>query len=169
MLGKFKVITLCGSTKFKNEFMEVQKRLTLEGNIVLLPGVFEQSGDEDILDGMSKKEAIKTKNMLDEMHRWKINVADEIFVVNVDGYIGESTKSEIEYAKDSRKKVDYLVHPLIGKKVRHKYENMIYTVKDVIVFDDDTFGQGDFAVITDVNEKLSTPEYLYECEIEVVD
>ena len=50
----------------------------------------------------------KTKEMLDDMHKRKIDLADEIFVINVDGYIGESTKSEIEYAKNTGKKVNYL-------------------------------------------------------------
>lgn len=50
----------------------------------------------------------KTKEMLDDMHKRKIDLADEIFVINVGGYIGESTKSEIEYAKATGKKVNYL-------------------------------------------------------------
>lgn len=50
----------------------------------------------------------KTKEMLDDMHKRKIDMADEIFVINVNGYIGESTKSEIEYAKSLGKRVNYL-------------------------------------------------------------
>ena len=50
----------------------------------------------------------KTKEMLDDMHKRKIDMADEIFVINVDGYIGESTKSEIEYAKLNGKVISYL-------------------------------------------------------------
>ena len=50
----------------------------------------------------------KTKEMLDDMHKRKIDLADEIFVINVGGYIGESTKSEIEYAKSMGKKINYL-------------------------------------------------------------
>ena len=50
----------------------------------------------------------KTKEMLDDMHKRKIDMADEIFVINVNGYIGDSTKSEIEYAKKHGKKVNYL-------------------------------------------------------------
>lgn len=168
MQNKFKVITLCSSTKFKNEFIKMSKKLTLEGNIILLPVFFEHSGDDKVLKKISKDDVIDVKNILDEMHRTKIDMSDEIFVINVNGYIGESTKSEIEYAKQNGTKVEYLVNPiignLIGKKVRHKCENTIYTVKDVITFGADTFGQGDFAVITREDGK-----YLYECEIEIVD
>lgn len=89
---KYKVVTLCGSSRFKDAFMEVQKRLTLEGNIVISLGLFGHSGDNEVWsDGI--------KEMLDDMHKRKIDMADEIFVVNVGGYIGKSTKSEIEYAK----------------------------------------------------------------------
>jgi len=102
MIGNFKIITLCGSTKFKEQFLQEQKRLTLEGNIVISVGLFGHSGDNEVWDENIKK-------MLDEMHKRKIDLADEIFVVNVNGYIGSSTKNEIEYAKQSKKPVNYLV------------------------------------------------------------
>lgn len=108
MVGNYKVITLCGSTKFKDEFMKVQKKLTLEGNIVISVGLFGHSGDQEVWDGMDNGTLSKTKKMLDDMHKRKIDMADEIFVINVNGYIGESTKSEIEYAKKHNKKVNYL-------------------------------------------------------------
>ena len=80
MVGKYKVITLCGSTRFKDAFMEAQKRLTLEGNIVISVGLFGHSGDNEVwTEG--------TKEMLDDMHKRKIDMADEIFVINVGGYI----------------------------------------------------------------------------------
>ena len=107
-MKKYKVITLCGSTKFKNEFMEAQKDLTLKGNIVISVGLFEHSGDNEVWEQMDEGTLTKTKEMLDDMHKRKIDMADEIFVINVDGYIGESTKSEIEYAKSLGKKVNYL-------------------------------------------------------------
>lgn len=101
MVGKYKVITLCGSTRFKDEFMETQKRLTLEGNIVISVGLFGHSGDDEVwTEG--------TKEMLDDMHKRKIDMADEIFVINVGGYIGSSTRSEIEYAEAVGKPVRYL-------------------------------------------------------------
>lgn len=101
MQGKYKVITLCGSTKFKNEFLETQKKLTLDGNIVISVGLFGHSGDDEVW-------ANNTKLMLDDMHKAKIDMADEIFVINVNGYIGDSTKSEIEYAKEKGKIIKYL-------------------------------------------------------------
>ena len=108
MNRKYKVITLCGSTKFKKEFMEVQKDLTLKGNIVISVGLFGHSGDNEVWENMTEGEFTKTKEMLDDMHKRKIDMADEIFVINVGGYIGESTKSEIEYAKVNGKKINYL-------------------------------------------------------------
>ena len=108
MQGKYKVITLCGSTRFKDAFMEAQKRLTLEGNIVISVGLFGHSGDNEVWEGMDEDTLTKTKIMLDDMHNRKIDMADEIFVVNVNGYIGDSTKSEIAYAKEHGKVVRYL-------------------------------------------------------------
>lgn len=110
MIGKYKVITLCGSTRFKDEFMEAQKRLTLEGNIVISVGLFGHSGDHEVWGNMDKGTLTATKEMLDDMHKRKIDMADEIFVINVGGYIGESTRSEIEYAKKTGKAIRYL-HP----------------------------------------------------------
>ena len=101
MIGNYKIITLCGSTKFKEDFMRVQKELTLQGNIVISVGLFGHSGDTEVFtDGV--------KTMLDDTHKRKIDMADEIFVINVGGYIGSSTRSEIEYARQHNKKVNYL-------------------------------------------------------------
>ncbi len=102
MIGKYKIITLCGSTKFKDEFIAEQKRLTLEGDIVISVGLFGHSGDKEVWSE-------GTKQMLDDMHKRKIDLADEIFVINVGGYIGSSTKSEIEYAMKTGKFVRYMV------------------------------------------------------------
>ncbi len=74
MVGNYKVITLCGSTRFKDAFMEAQKRLTLEGNSVISVGLFGHSGDQEV--------------WAPGMHKSKIDMADEIFVINVGGYIG---------------------------------------------------------------------------------
>ena len=101
MVGKYKVVTLCGSTKFKDDFFREQKRLTLEGCIVISVGMFGHSGDNEVWgDGV--------KEMLDDMHKRKIDMADEIFVINKGGYIGSSTKSEIEYAIKTGKAVKYM-------------------------------------------------------------
>lgn len=104
----YKVITLCGSTRFKDEYMEAQKRLTLEGNIVISVGLFGHSGDSEVWENLDEGSLTKTKEMLDDMHKHKIDMADEIFVINVGGYIGDSTRSEIEYAKEHGKPVNYL-------------------------------------------------------------
>ena len=101
MVGRYKVITLCGSTRFKDEFIETQKRLSLQGNIVISVGLFGHSGDYEVWqDGV--------KEMLDDMHKRKIDMADSIYVINVGGYIGSSTRSEIEYAIAHGKTVEYL-------------------------------------------------------------
>ena len=101
MIGRYKIITLCGSTKFKDEFLAEQKRLTLEGNIVISVGLFGHSGDNEVWTE-------STKEMLDDMHKRKIDLADEIFVIDPGGYVGPSTMSEIEYAKKTDKPVKYL-------------------------------------------------------------
>ena len=106
MVNGFKVITLCGSTRFKEEFLEAQKRLTLEGNIVISVGLFGHSGDEEVWN-----EGVK--EMLDRQHLAKIDLADEIFIINVGGYIGESTRREIAYAKSKHKAVSYLENNLM--------------------------------------------------------
>ena len=108
MVGKYKVITLCGSTRFKDAFMEAQKRLTLEGNIVISVGLFGHSGDSEVWENMDEGTLTKTKEMLDDMHKRKIDMADEIYIINVGGYIGDSTRTEIEYAKRMGKRVSYL-------------------------------------------------------------
>ena len=108
MTGSYRVITLCGSTRFKDEFIEAQKRLTLEGNIVISVGLFGHSGDNEVWENMDEGTLTKTKEMLDDMHKRKIDMADEIYVINVGGYIGESTRSEIEYAFKAGKVIRYL-------------------------------------------------------------
>ena len=101
MVGKYPVITLCGSTRFKDQFLEAQKRLTLDGNIVISVGLFGHSGDDEVWTD-------DTKEMLDDMHKRKIDMADAIYVINVGGYIGSSTRSEIDYARANGKHILYL-------------------------------------------------------------
>ena len=101
MVGKYPVITLCGSTRFKDQFLEAQKRLTLAGNIVISVGLFGHSGDDEVwTEG--------TKEMLDDMHKRKIDMADIIYVINVNVYICSSSRSEIEYARKKGKQVLFL-------------------------------------------------------------
>lgn len=97
----YPIITLCGSTRFKDDFMRVQKELTLQGYIVISVGLFGHSGDQEVWNE-------GTKEMLDIMHKRKIDLAQAIYVINKDGYIGSSTRSEIEYAKAAGKEIYYM-------------------------------------------------------------
>ena len=104
MFGDYKVITLCGSTRFKDDFERINRELTLMGNIVISVGCFGHSGDTFTEE---------QKVMLDDIHKRKIDIADAIYVINRDGYIGSSTKSEIEYAKQHGKQIIYMEDDLI--------------------------------------------------------
>ena len=92
-------VCLCGSTRFKDKFIEIARDLTLKGCIVTMPMVFVHNGDE-----VTETE----KKFLDEVHKAKISDADIIYVINVDGYIGNSTRSEINWAAELGKKIEYL-------------------------------------------------------------
>ena len=94
-----KVITICGSYKFKKEMIDIAEKLTLEGNCVLMPNELSRNSKDDY----TLEEAL----MIDKMHKEKIKLSDAILVVNVNGYIGSSTKSEIEYAKNLNKEIIY--------------------------------------------------------------
>jgi hypothetical protein len=104
MIGEYKVITLCGSTRFKDDFERVNKMLTLAGNIVISVGAFGHAGDTFTEE---------QKVMLDDIHKRKIDMADAIYVINRDGYIGSSTRSEIQYAIMHGKQVIYMEDDLI--------------------------------------------------------
>lgn len=108
MRKKYPVITLCGSTRFKNEFLQAQKELTLDGYIVLSVGLFGHAGDGEVWEGFDENTLTRTKIMLDDMHKEKIRMADSIFVVNPNGYIGNSTWSEICYAKMLHKEIQFM-------------------------------------------------------------
>jgi hypothetical protein len=102
---KPKVVCLCGSTRFMEAFQVANLKLTCEGIIVLSVGCNTKS-DRDLLFSGELTEELKIK--LDELHKRKIDLADEVFILNVGGYIGESTRGEIEYAKSIGKPVGYL-------------------------------------------------------------
>ncbi len=95
-----KIVCLIGSTKFKNEYIEVNKKLTLKGMIVLSVGLFGHA------DGINLTKQVKC--MLDTLHLYKIDLADFVYVINIDGYIGKSTKAEIAYAESQGKPIQYL-------------------------------------------------------------
>lgn len=97
------IITLCGSTRFKDEFLKAQRDLTLAGHIVLTVGLFGHA--DNIL--LTSEEKIR----LDNLHKEKINMSDAIYVINKDGYIGESTFSEIDWAYRMKKEVYFLEEP----------------------------------------------------------
>ena len=99
--GRPVVVCLCGSTRFMEAFQAANLRLTLEGKIVLSVGCNTKS---DV--GLGIDEA--TKLRLDELHKRKIDMADEVLVLNVGGYIGSSTRGEIQYAWDHGKRVTFL-------------------------------------------------------------
>lgn len=96
------IITLCGSTKFKEEFIRINFEETMKGKIVLTVGWFSHA-DKDIYIP-SKKEKLK----LDALHLAKIDISDEVFIINKNGYIGASTKNELLYAHYCNKKIRFL-------------------------------------------------------------
>jgi hypothetical protein len=101
------IVCLCGSSKFGEAFTVANLAETLAGNIVLTIGCNLKS-DAQLFSHLSPAEFAKLKAGLDELHKRKIDLADEILVLNVDGYIGESTRSEIDYAVGLGKRVRYL-------------------------------------------------------------
>ncbi len=92
-------MTLCGSLRFWDKIQELSERLELERGYVVL-GIVPHVLDRNLTE--------HEKELLGELHRAKIDLADAIFVVNVDGYIGDSVRSEIAYAKAKGKEVLYL-------------------------------------------------------------
>lgn len=94
------IITLCGSSRFKDKFFETAKDLTLNGHIVLMPLVFHHADNDEL--------TTEQKIQLDNLHKQKINMSDAIYVINVDKYIGESTFGEIDWAQKMNKKIYFL-------------------------------------------------------------
>lgn len=101
------VVTLCGSTRFSKEFTEWQLKETLAGHIVLTIGCNMRT-DQEVFGQCPPEELRLIKARLDILHLHKIAMSDEILVLNVGGYIGESTEREIEYAKSIGVRVRYL-------------------------------------------------------------
>lgn len=102
MVAQYPVVTLCGNTQFKDDFINAQETLTLAGNIVISVGLFGHADGK--YDGVITEDV---KEMLDDMHKRKIDMADYILVINRNDYIGSSTRSEIEYATATGKPVKY--------------------------------------------------------------
>jgi hypothetical protein len=115
-----RIVCLCGSTRFMEAWQEANLSETLAGRIVLSIGCNTKS-DADLqrLGALSAEKKIE----LDELHKRKIDLADEILVLNVGGYIGSSTRSEIDYAMKHGKAIRWLeplpaapLHPVEGKE-----------------------------------------------------
>lgn len=98
------ITVLCGSTRFRDAFEEAARTETLAGRIVLSAGLFGWT------TGVAPEEALgaQIKADLDELHKRKIDLADEVLVLNVGGYIGQSTRAEINYAEKVGRPVRYL-------------------------------------------------------------
>ena len=103
--GEAKVITLCGSTKFEAEFAEVNQRLTMGGCVVISLGMFRLP---DLPGYDWTADCSDLKGRLGALHLQKIRMADEVYVVDPGGYVGESTRREIAYAESLGKSVRYL-------------------------------------------------------------
>ena len=95
-----KIITICGSLKFKSEMIAVAEKLELQENAVITP-IYPTNSNKDAYTD-------EQVDILDKMHKEKIKISDAIYVVNAGGYIGTSTKSEIGYAKSLGKEILYL-------------------------------------------------------------
>jgi len=104
---KPRIVCLCGSTRFGKAFADANLRETLDDKIVLSIGCDCRSNAEFFSD-MIPAAIDLLKKRLDELHLRKIDLADEILVLNVNGYIGESTANEIAYAKSLGKRIRYL-------------------------------------------------------------
>ncbi len=96
---KREIITLSGSTRFRDQFKEIERKLTLEGKIILPPAFYGKAEGIEYSPDMAK--------ILWDLHLDKIDMSDGIFVIDPGGYLGESTKKEIEYAKQKGKFVKY--------------------------------------------------------------
>lgn len=149
----YKTVCLCGSTKFKDKFLEKARELTLDGYVVLMPNVFGHSGDR-FPEGK--------KTMLDHMHKQKIDMSDAVYIINIDNYIGESTRSELEYAKEKDKEILFL-EPFTDFTIECKWKRV----------DKGTMGFRDYVYKTDCGKeieekKVSNFEFCPYCSSKVL-
>ena len=111
MTEKPTIVCLCGSTRFWREFQAASLRETLAGKVVLSIGAASGTEDEHF-GNLPREEYDRVKEMLDELHLRKIDLADEVLILNVGGYIGESTRRELGYAIQHGKTIRFLEpHP----------------------------------------------------------
>ena len=104
------IVCLCGSTRFSKAFQDANLRETINGKIVLTIGCDLRS-DTEVFGHMTIDEVTMIKNQLDELHLRKIDLADEVLILNVGGYIGESTARELAYARAHGKVIRFLEAP----------------------------------------------------------
>lgn len=105
-MQKPKVVCLCGSSRFYDEWQRAEYEETMKGNIYLSIGFYPHSAGQAHGEGVGCTP--EQKIALDELHKRKIDMADEVLVLNVGGYIGDSTRSEILYAMETGKDIRYL-------------------------------------------------------------
>lgn len=109
-MSNIKVVTLCGSSRFKDEFKEIETRLTMEGMAVFSLCFFDKSEGIEITK--------EQETLFGKIHYKKIDLSDEIFVIDVNGYIGDSTKKEIEYASQKNLRVRWYSRESTSKNDR---------------------------------------------------
>jgi hypothetical protein len=102
-----RIVCLCGSTRFSDAFRDANLRETLAGRIVLTIGC-DLRADSELFEHLTMVELQQLKSKLDCLHKRKIDLADEILVLDIDEYIGDSTASEIAYAARYGKPIRYL-------------------------------------------------------------
>ena len=153
--GRPPIVCLCGSTRFIDTFQSEYGRLTDEGNIVLSVGRVVPQSEQAL--GSERKVA------LDALHLRKIDLCDRVLVLNVGGYVGPSTRREIEYAKAHSKPVDLLYPdagldgqpPVAPKSEAAKYEPR---VGDVVRYDDTN--AGDEMIVSRIEGGITYWRYL---------
>lgn len=163
MNNKYPVITLCGSTRFRREFEKIQEELTLQGNIVISVGLFGHDADAEVWKNMDESERVKTKMMLDDIHKKKIDMSDSIFVINPQGYIGKSTWSEICYAWMLGKRIEFLEY-VSDEKIKEtvaehlqKAEELAWEQIDYIRHSNGYYSLDDFAYFTYKRKEIIDP------------
>lgn len=118
-----RIVTLCGSTRFTHAYETQQFQLALRGFIVLSAGATVKK--DAYLDAVVGHMSPEDKTRIDELHLRKIDLSDEIVVLNIDGYVGDSTREEVLYALENGKGITW-VEPFVidtwGKKIpTHEY------------------------------------------------
>jgi hypothetical protein len=106
MMEQPTIVVLCGSTRFYQQFLEANYRETMAGKIVLSVGFYPHAVDE--MHGEGVGITPEQKEELDLLHLKKVELADEILVLNVNGYVGDSTRREIAYARKLGKRIRWL-------------------------------------------------------------